>query len=168
MRDVIPACIDFEPVRAHLCGRQTSQMEDVMSIATERAVLAGGCFWGMQDLIRRLPGVVSTRVGYSGGDVANATYRNHGNHAEAIEINYDHYNTGEYFQHIDDMLRSILAIWRKLNTLEYIGLRKENIVVKEEVLSKVTKDRKGWNIWTKTPEGLSCKQKRDFRSLFFI
>lgn len=55
----------------------------------ERSVLAGGCFWGMQDLIRRLPGVVSTRVGYSGGDVANATYRNHGTHAEAIEIIFD-------------------------------------------------------------------------------
>ena len=53
---------------------------------TERAVLAGGCFWGMQDLIRKLPGVVSTRVGYTGGDVANATYPNHGTHAEGIEI----------------------------------------------------------------------------------
>lgn len=52
----------------------------------ERAILAGGCFWGMQDLIRKLPGVENTRVGYSGGDVANATYRNHGTHAEAIEI----------------------------------------------------------------------------------
>ncbi len=60
-----------------------------MSAKTERAVLAGGCFWGMQDLIRRLPGVVSTRVGYSGGDVKNATYRNHGSHAEAIEIIFD-------------------------------------------------------------------------------
>jgi peptide-methionine (S)-S-oxide reductase len=58
-------------------------------MAEERALLAGGCFWGMQDLIRRLPGVVATRVGYSGGDVPNATYRNHGNHAEAIEIRYD-------------------------------------------------------------------------------
>jgi peptide-methionine (S)-S-oxide reductase len=56
---------------------------------TERAVLAGGCFWGMQDLIRRRPGVISTRVGYSGGDVKNATYRNHGTHAEAIEIIFD-------------------------------------------------------------------------------
>ena len=56
---------------------------------TERAVLAGGCFWGMQDLIRRQEGVVSTRVGYSGGDVPNATYRNHGTHAEAIEIVFD-------------------------------------------------------------------------------
>ncbi|MEY4932328.1 MAG: hypothetical protein RLZZ403_648 [Pseudomonadota bacterium] len=55
----------------------------------ERAVLAGGCFWGMQDLIRRMPGVESTRVGYSGGDVRNATYRNHGTHAEAIEILFD-------------------------------------------------------------------------------
>ncbi|QBK04113.1 peptide-methionine (S)-S-oxide reductase [Hylemonella gracilis] len=58
-------------------------------MATERAVLAGGCFWGMQDLIRKMPGVVSTRVGYSGGDVPNATYRNHGTHAEAIEIVFD-------------------------------------------------------------------------------
>src|SRR5947209_19527343 len=55
----------------------------------ERAILAGGCFWGMQDLIRRQDGVISTRVGYSGGDVANATYRNHGSHAEAIEIVFD-------------------------------------------------------------------------------
>ena len=56
---------------------------------TERAILAGGCFWGMQDLIRKQPGVISTRVGYSGGDVPNATYRNHGTHAEAIEIEFD-------------------------------------------------------------------------------
>jgi len=55
----------------------------------ERAVLAGGCFWGMQDLIRRQAGVISTRVGYAGGDVPNATYRNHGTHAEAIEIVFD-------------------------------------------------------------------------------
>ena len=55
----------------------------------ERAILAGGCFWGMQDLIRRRPGVISTRVGYAGGEVANATYHNHGNHAEAIEIIFD-------------------------------------------------------------------------------
>jgi len=53
---------------------------------TERAILAGGCFWGMQELIRHMKGVISTRVGYSGGDVANATYRNHGTHAEAIEV----------------------------------------------------------------------------------
>jgi peptide-methionine (S)-S-oxide reductase len=55
----------------------------------ERAVLAGGCFWGMQDLLRRRPGVISTRVGYTGGNVANATYRNHEGHAEAIEIIFD-------------------------------------------------------------------------------
>ena len=56
---------------------------------SERAVLAGGCFWGMQDLIRQHPGVLATRVGYSGGDVPNATYRNHGTHAEAIEVLFD-------------------------------------------------------------------------------
>ena len=55
----------------------------------ETAILAGGCFWGMQDLLRRYPGVISTRVGYAGGDVPNATYRNHGTHAEAIEIVFD-------------------------------------------------------------------------------
>ncbi|WP_417362078.1 peptide-methionine (S)-S-oxide reductase MsrA [Gallaecimonas pentaromativorans] len=60
-----------------------------MTAKTEKAILAGGCFWGMQDLIRRYPGVLSTRVGYSGGDVPNATYRNHGTHAEAIEIIFD-------------------------------------------------------------------------------
>lgn len=58
-------------------------------MTTERAVLAGGCFWGMQDLIRKQRGVISTRVGYTGGDVPNATYRNHGSHAEAIEIVFD-------------------------------------------------------------------------------
>jgi len=60
-----------------------------VTTSTERAVLAGGCFWGMQELFRRQPGVISTRVGYSGGDVPNATYRNHGTHAEAIEVVYD-------------------------------------------------------------------------------
>jgi len=58
-------------------------------MSTERAVLAGGCFWGMQELLRHQPGVISTRVGYAGGDVANATYRNHGTHAEAVEIIFD-------------------------------------------------------------------------------
>src|SRR3569832_1684261 len=60
-----------------------------MASTTERAILAGGCFWGMQDLIRKMPGVTSTRVGYSGGDVPNATYRHHGTHAEAIEVVFD-------------------------------------------------------------------------------
>ena len=78
-----------------------------MAGKTERAILAGGCFWGMQQLIRRLPGVVSTRVGYSGGDVKNATYRNHGTHAEAIEIIYDPDKTSfrnllEFFFQIHD------------------------------------------------------------------
>lgn len=65
------------------------QGERSMSTATETAILAGGCFWGMQELIRKRPGVISTRVGYSGGDVPNATYRHHGTHAEAIEIVFD-------------------------------------------------------------------------------
>jgi peptide-methionine (S)-S-oxide reductase len=78
-----------------------------MAASTERAVLAGGCFWGMQDLIRRQPGVISTRVGYSGGDVPNATYRNHGTHAEAIEIIFDPTKTSfrtllEFFFQIHD------------------------------------------------------------------
>jgi peptide-methionine (S)-S-oxide reductase len=78
---------DGQPGRAFCaCGEYG---ETSMTTTTERAVLAGGCFWGMQDLIRRKPGVLSTRVGYSGGDVANATYRNHGSHAEAIEIVFD-------------------------------------------------------------------------------
>jgi len=76
-------------------------------MAEERAVLAGGCFWGMQDLIRKLPGVIRTRVGYSGGDVPNATYRNHGTHAEAIEIIFDPEQTSyrrilEFFFQIHD------------------------------------------------------------------
>jgi peptide-methionine (S)-S-oxide reductase len=60
-----------------------------MASRTERAVLAGGCFWGMQDFLRRYPGVISTRVGYTGGEVPHATYRNHGTHAEAVEIVFD-------------------------------------------------------------------------------
>jgi len=58
-------------------------------MTTERAILAGGCFWGVQDLLRRYDGVISTRVGYSGGNTPNATYRNHGSHAEAVEIVFD-------------------------------------------------------------------------------
>jgi peptide-methionine (S)-S-oxide reductase len=74
---------------------------------TQKAILAGGCFWGMQDLIRRQPGVISTRVGYSGGDVPNATYRNHGTHAEAVEIVFDPSRTDfrtllEFFFQIHD------------------------------------------------------------------
>jgi peptide-methionine (S)-S-oxide reductase len=74
---------------------------------TQQAILAGGCFWGMQDLFRRQPGVLSTRVGYSGGDVPNATYRNHGTHAEAIEVVFDPEQTSyrrilEFFFQIHD------------------------------------------------------------------
>ena len=73
----------------------------------EKAILAGGCFWGMQELIRKLPGVISTRVGYTGGEVPNATYRNHGDHAEAIEILFDPSQTSyrallEFFFQIHD------------------------------------------------------------------
>ena len=76
-------------------------------MSEERAILAGGCFWGMQDLIRRYDGVIATRVGYSGGDVPNATYRNHGSHAEAIEIVFDPSRIGyrqllEFFFQIHD------------------------------------------------------------------
>ena len=60
-----------------------------MNAERETAILAGGCFWGMQDLIRKRPGVISSRIGYTGGDVPNATYRNHKGHAEAIEIIFD-------------------------------------------------------------------------------
>ncbi len=78
-----------------------------MGEVTQKAVLAGGCFWGMQDLFRRRPGVISTRVGYCGGDVANATYRRHGSHAEAIEITFDPNETSyrellEFFFQIHD------------------------------------------------------------------
>jgi peptide-methionine (S)-S-oxide reductase len=76
-------------------------------MSEERAVLAGGCFWGMQDLIRRYDGVISTRVGYAGGETPNATYRNHGNHAESIEIVFDPARIGyrellEFFFQIHD------------------------------------------------------------------
>ncbi len=60
-----------------------------MSETANKAILAGGCFWGMQDLFRKQPGVLATRVGYTGGDVSNATYRDHGTHAEALEIEFD-------------------------------------------------------------------------------
>ncbi len=76
-------------------------------MATEKAILAGGCFWGVEELVRKLPGVISTRVGYTGGNVANATYRNHEGHAEAIEIIFDPAKTSyrnllEFFFQIHD------------------------------------------------------------------
>ncbi len=64
-------------------------MTEESSMQQEKAILAGGCFWGMQELIRKLPGVITTRVGYTGGEIPHATYRNHGNHAEAVEIHFD-------------------------------------------------------------------------------
>jgi peptide-methionine (S)-S-oxide reductase len=87
-------------------SQSTEEMAE-MSAATEKAILAGGCFWGMQDLFRRQPGVLATRVGYAGGDVPNATYRNHGTHAEAIEIVFDPEQTSyrrllEFFFQIHD------------------------------------------------------------------
>src|SRR5690606_3409780 len=99
----------FHSPRRHgegrLRGLSRSGGGSIMS--EQRAILAGGCFWGMQDLIRRFPGVISTRVGYSGGDVPNATYRNHGTHAEAIEIIFDPQKTSyrtllEFFFQIHD------------------------------------------------------------------
>lgn len=78
-----------------------------MTLKTDTAILAGGCFWGMEELVRRMPGVLSTRVGYTGGDVPNATYRNHGTHAEALEVVFDPRQTGyrqilEFFFQIHD------------------------------------------------------------------
>ncbi|MEU8735494.1 peptide-methionine (S)-S-oxide reductase MsrA [Streptomyces tendae] len=78
-----------------------------MAATTETAILAGGCFWGVQELFRTLPGVVDTRVGYTGGEVVNPTYRNHGRHAEGIEITYDPSETSyrtilEFFFQIHD------------------------------------------------------------------
>ena len=82
-------------------------MSDTGSAGRERAILAGGCFWGVQELLRKMPGVVSTRVGYSGGDVPDATYRHHGTHAEAVEIVFDPERIGyrkllEFFFQIHD------------------------------------------------------------------
>lgn len=92
---------------ADMSVRDEAEGRNKMTSTEEKALLAGGCFWGMEELIRTLPGVLSTRVGYSGGDVPNATYRNHGTHAESIEITYDpavtDYRTVlEYFFQIHD------------------------------------------------------------------
>jgi peptide-methionine (S)-S-oxide reductase len=97
------------------CAQQPEQSKSSLKVETqsepkmktEKAILAGGCFWGMEDLFRKQPGVVSTRVGYSGGDVKNATYRNHGTHAESIEVVFDPSKTDfrkmlEFFFQIHD------------------------------------------------------------------
>ncbi len=86
---------------------RTKGIRERKSMAVERTILAGGCFWGVQDLIRKMPGIKSTRVGYTGGDVKNATYQNHGSHAEGIEIFFDNEITSyrkilEYFFQIHD------------------------------------------------------------------
>src|SRR5436190_296567 len=81
----------FSPAKGRTTRRPTrlTQEDTTVTNHSETAILAGGCFWGMQDLIRKMPGVLSTRVGYTGGENANATYRNHPGHAEAIEIIFD-------------------------------------------------------------------------------
>ena len=94
LSEMRPAEVSQQTGSSRQDGRERQVTLDVprrkiMNPSTERAVLAGGCFWGMQHLLRRYPGVVSTRVGYTGGDVRNATYRNHGTHAEALEIIFD-------------------------------------------------------------------------------
>ena len=105
----------------------------------EKAILAGGCFWGMQDLIRKLPGITNTRVGYTGGNVPNATYRNHGTHAEAIEIEFDN-------AHIS--YREILALFFQIHdpsTVDRQGndtgtaYRSEIFYVNEEQLAMAVK-----------------------------
>ncbi len=93
------------PVKTDVNSKTPTLLGD--KVKMEKAILAGGCFWGMEDLFRKLPGVVSTRVGYSGGDVKNATYRNHGTHAESIEVVYDPSKTDfrkllEFFFQIHD------------------------------------------------------------------
>ncbi len=100
----VVACAQ-QPVQSTTNSKTGTQLEPNMK--TEKAILAGGCFWGMEDLFRKQPGVVSTRVGYSGGDVKNATYRNHGTHAESIEVVFDPTKTDfrkllEFFFQIHD------------------------------------------------------------------
>lgn len=101
----IVACAQQPPKQSKTSSKSDTQSEPNMK--TEKAILAGGCFWGMEDLFRKQPGIVSTRVGYSGGDVKNATYRNHGTHAEAIEVVFDPAKTDfrkvlEFFFQIHD------------------------------------------------------------------
>src|SRR3546814_9931501 len=79
-------------------------------MANEKAILAGGCFWGVQELLRKMDGVVSTRVGYSGGDVPNATYRNHGTHAEAVEIVFDP-RSEEHTSELQSLMRISYAVF---------------------------------------------------------
>lgn len=116
----------------------------------ERAVLAGGCFWGMQDLIRKLPGVVSTRVGYTGGDIQNATYPNHGTHAEGIEISYD--PTGISYRELLEFFFQIhdpTTLNRQGNDTGY-SYRSEIFTTSEEqkeVALQTIKDVDASNLW---------------------
>src|SRR5262245_47152126 len=96
----------YEPA-GRLVTNRVSKGGRYVSDGVDKAILAGGCFWGVEDLFRKRPGVISTRVGYTGGDVPNATYGNHGGHAEAIEIVFDHERTSyrellEFFFQIHD------------------------------------------------------------------
>lgn len=115
-----------------------------MAQDNETAILAGGCFWGVQDLLRRYPGVIATRVGYSGGDVANATYRNHGTHAEAIEIIFDP-NTISY--------RKILEFFFQIHdpsTPDRQGNDRAAATVRPSITPAMSK-----NGWPKTPSATS-------------
>src|SRR5246127_5771408 len=105
MPGAVPRTCQHQPDEGKVLGETAEQR--IHHMTTERAVLAGGCFWGMQDLIRKQPGVISPRVGYTGGEVKNATYRNHDGHAEAIEIIFDPATTSyrtmlEFFFQIHD------------------------------------------------------------------
>jgi peptide-methionine (S)-S-oxide reductase len=96
-----------DELAGRLVTNRVSKGGRYVSDGIEKAILAGGCFWGMEDLSRKRPGVISTRVGYTGGDVPNATYRNHGTHAEAIEIVFNPEQTSyrellEFFFQIHD------------------------------------------------------------------
>jgi peptide-methionine (S)-S-oxide reductase len=96
-----------QPKPNELAKGESTEVLSEDSQTNEKAILAGGCFWGMQELIRKLPGVIATRVGYTGGNVPNATYRNHGTHAEAIEVTFDPNKTNyrnllEFFFQVHD------------------------------------------------------------------
>ena len=139
----------------------------------KKAILAGGCFWGMQDLIRKQPGVVSTRVGYTGGENANATYRNHPGHAEAIEIVYDPSQTDfrnvlEFFFQIHDPTtkdrqgNDVGSSYR--SAIFYVDL-----VSGEPLFASVDKfdSGTGWPSFTRPIDADNVVEKRD-RSLFMI
>ena len=108
-------------------------------MTTEKAILAGGCFWGMQDLIRKRPGILKTRVGYTGGDVKNATYRNHGSHAEGIEITFDPAIVS-YRQILNSSFRFTIQRQRTAKAMMWAGLIAQRFIMKRS-------SRKPW-LWT--------------------